>query len=93
MTKLRELKDHLRNQKNSDIKTNPKKEMSQSTRDTEIKEMLGKQSLTVGAAPFRTSQIESVMKKMMDRGVMTEDELHHDRLKSTLKSILKKLVL
>ena len=59
----KDLKEHLKDKKKADIKTNPKKEMTQQTKDDTIKDMLAKQSLIIGAAPFSTKHIESVMKE------------------------------
>ena len=85
----KDLKEHLKSQKKSEIKTNPQKEMTQRTREEAIKDMLSKQSLTVGATPFKSNYIESMMKKMMDKGVMSEDEPQHERMQRMIKSVLK----
>ena len=85
----KELKDHLKQQQNSNQKTRPQKDMDQITRDETIKEMLNRPSLIIGAAPISQTHIENVMKKMVTRGVLSENQPREERLQRTIKSVLK----
>ena len=85
----KELKDHIKNQRNLDIKPRPQKEMEPQARSDKIVDMLNKQSLIVGFAPISSSHLETVTKKMIERGVMRESEPRDQRLQRTIKSVIK----
>ena len=85
----KELRDHIRNQRNLDIKPRPQKDMEPQARADTIVDMLNKQSLIVGFAPISSSHLETVKKKMIECGVMRESEPRDQRLQRTIKSVIK----
>ena len=86
----KELKDFLKHQKSLATKpTKPQQEMEPSTRQDKIKEMLSKQTLTIGLAPISSSHLEAIERKMIERGAMSESQPREERKKRTIKSVIK----
>ena len=85
----KDLKSHIKDQKNKNIKTKPQQQMEEQTRLDKIREMLRKQTLVVGIAPITASHLEDIEQKMIDRGAMSKNQPKELRKQRTIKSVIK----
>ena len=88
-TVSKELKDHLKEQKNKDTKTRPQEETEMPTKIEKIKDMLNKQSLVIGVAPITKQHLDNDEKKIIKRGVLKDNEPWEEKRQQTIKSVLK----
>ena len=88
-TMSKELKDHLKQQKERQPKSKPQEVMEDNAKEQRIKDMLNRQSLVIGAAPITSEHLESVEKTMIKRGVLNTNQPKDFRKQITIKSVIK----
>ena len=85
----KDLKSHIKEQQNKNIRTRPQQQMEDQTRLDKIREMLRKQTLVVGIAPITSSHLEAIEQKMIDRGAMSKNQPNELRKQRTIKSVIR----
>ena len=84
---IKQQQQHDRNKKQQ-TPTKPQENQEPDTKANKIKTMLSKQTLTIGFAPITNEQLQTVERKMIERGVMTDSQSWEDK-KITIKSVIK----
>ena len=85
----KDLKNHVKDQQEKNITTQPQQQMEEETREDKVREMLRKQTLVVGFAPITSSHLEAIESKMIERGAMNRNQPKEIRRQRTIKSVIK----